>query len=193
VSIGVFAKQFKDPIEKVIIQAAGANTLSFVNADKAHNYGLELELRKSLDLLADALHPFSLFANTTLMRSRITPGNTGVSALTNPDRPMVGQSEYVVNAGLGYTSGSGAWTGTLLYNVAGKRILEAGSGGLPDAYEQPRHLLDISLQLPVTQTFSLKLDGKNLLDAPYRLTQGEVVRYRYLTGRIFGFTLSWHP
>lgn len=193
VSLGVFAKHFNDPIEKVIIQAAGTNTLSFVNADKAHNYGLELELRKSLDVLADALHPFSLFANTTLMRSRITPGNTGISALTNPDRPMVGQSEYVVNAGLGYTSGSGAWTGTLLYNVAGKRILEAGSGGLPDAYEQPRHLLDVSLQLPVTQTFSLKLDGKNLLDAPYRLTQGEVVRYRYLTGRIFGFTLSWHP
>jgi hypothetical protein len=192
-SLGLFAKQFNDPIEKVIIQAAGANELSFVNADKAHNYGLELEVRKSLEVLAEALHPFSVFANTTLMRSRITPGNSGISALTNADRPMVGQSEYVVNAGLGYSSASGAWSGTLLYNVSGKRILEAGSGGLPDAYEQPRHLVDLSLQLPVTQTLSLKLDGKNLLDAPYRLTQGEVVRYRYLTGRVFGFTLGWHP
>ena len=70
------------------------------------------------------------------MKSSITPGNTGISALTNADRPMVGQSEYVVNAGLGYGSASGAWAATLLYNVAGKRILEAGSGGLPDAYEQ---------------------------------------------------------
>jgi TonB dependent receptor/Carboxypeptidase regulatory-like domain/TonB-dependent Receptor Plug Domain len=192
-SLGVFAKHFDNPIEKVIIQAAGTNTLSFVNADKAHNYGVELELRKSLDVLTEGLRNFNIFANSTLMRSRITPGNTGISALTNPDRPMVGQSEYVVNAGLGYTSGSGAWTGTLLYNVSGKRILEAGSGGLPDAYEQPRHLLDLSLQLPVTQALAVKLDGKNLLDAPYRLTQGEVVRYRYLTGRVFGFTLSWHP
>jgi TonB-dependent receptor len=192
-SLGVFAKRFQDPIEKVIIQAAGANTLSFVNADKANNYGLELEVRKGLGMLAEALHPFSVFANTTLMKSDITPGNQGISALTNANRPMVGQSEYVVNAGVGYANASGSWSGTLLYNVAGKRILEAGSGGLPDAYEQPRHLLDASLQLPVTSALSLKLDGKNLLDAPYRLTQGEVVRYRYLTGRIFGFTLSWHP
>ena len=73
----------------------------------------------------------------------------------------------------------------------GKRILEAGSGGLPDAYELPRHLLDLSLQLPVTGTLALKLDGKNLLDSPYRLTQGSVLRSRYLSGRVFGFSASW--
>jgi TonB-dependent receptor len=191
VSLGMFAKRFSDPIEKVIIQAAGTNTLSYVNADKAHNYGVELELRKGLDMLAEGLRTFSLFANTTLMKSTITPGNSGISALTNRDRPMVGQSAYVVNAGLGWGSESGGWAATLLYNVAGKRILEAGSGGLPDAYEQSRHLLDASLQIPVAQAFTIKLDGKNLLDAPYRLTQGEVLRTRYLSGRVFGVTMSW--
>ena len=190
-SLGVFAKRFTDPIEKVIIQAAGTNTLSFVNADKASNYGAELELRKGLDFVAEGLAPFSLFANTTLMKSTITPGNSGISALTNPDRPMVGQAEYVVNAGLGYGSAGSPWAATLLYNVAGKRIVEAGSGGLPDAYEQPRHLLDVSVQVPVVQSVTLKVDGKNLLDAPYRLTQGDVLRTRYLAGRAFGLTLSW--
>jgi len=190
-SLGVFAKRFSDPIEKVIIQAAGTNTLSYVNADKANNYGAEVELRKSLDFLSGGLSGFSLFANTTLMKSTITPGNSGISALTNPSRPMVGQSEYVMNAGLGYGSASADWAATLLYNVAGKRILEAGSGGLPDAYEQSRHLLDVSLQIPVAEAFIVKLDGKNLLDAPYRLTQGEVLRTRYLSGRVFGVTLSW--
>jgi len=125
------------------------------------------------------------------MRSRITPGNAGISALTSTDRPMVGQSAYVVNTGLGYSSGSGAWAATLLYNVAGRRILEAGSGGLPDAYEEPRHLVDASLQLPVAGQFALKLDGKNLLDAPYRFTQGGELRTRYRAGRVFGFSLSW--
>ena len=191
VSVGVFAKRFTDPIEKVIIQAAGTNTLSYVNADKADNYGAELEVRKGLDFLAEGLRALSLFANTTLMKSTITPGNTGISALTNANRPMVGQSEYVVNAGLGYGSNSGAWAATLLYNVAGKRILEAGSGGLPDAYEQARHLLDASLQIPLTQVFTIKLDGKNLLDAPYRLTQGDVLRTRYFSGRVFQATMSW--
>ena len=146
-SLGVFAKRFKNPIEKVIIQSAGTNTLSFVNAENAHNYGVELELRKGLGGLG--LSNFNFFTNTTLMKSRITPGNEGISSLTNKDRPMVGQSEYVVNAGLGYASPNGGWFGTLLYNVAGRRIVEAGSGGLPDAYEEPRHMLDASLQLPV--------------------------------------------
>ena len=127
------------------------------------------------------------------MRSRITPGNEGISSLTNADRPMVGQSEYVVNAGLGYASGSGAWSGTLLYNVAGQRIVEAGSGGLPDAYELPRHMLDASVQVPIASAMSLKLDGQNLLDAPYRMTQGGVLRSRYTSGRRFQFTFSWHP
>ncbi len=190
-SFGVFAKRFSAPIEKVIIQAAGANTLSFVNADKANNYGIELELRKNLAALG--LAPFSFFTNSTLMRSRITPGNEGISSLTNADRPMVGQSEYVVNAGLGYASGSGAWSGTLLYNVAGQRIVEAGSGGLPDAYELPRHMLDASVQVPIASAMSLKLDGQNLLDAPYRMTQGGVLRSRYTSGRRFQFTFSWHP
>jgi outer membrane receptor protein involved in Fe transport len=189
-SVGVFAKQFKNPIEKVIIQAAGANTLSFVNADNAHNYGVELELRKGLAPLG--LPAFNFFTNTTLMRSRITPGNEGISALTNKDRPMVGQSEYVVNAGLGYANPSSGWFGTLLYNVAGQRILEAGSGGLPDAYEQPRHMVDFSLQLPVVATMSLKLDAKNLLDSPYRMIQGDVLRSRYKSGRQFDFAFTWH-
>jgi outer membrane receptor protein involved in Fe transport len=189
-SVGVFAKRFKNPIEKVIIQAAGTNTLSFVNADNAHNYGVELELRKGLAPLG--LSDFNFFTNATLMRSRITPGNEGVSSLTNADRPMVGQSEYVVNAGLGYASSAGGWFANLLYNVAGKRIVEAGSGGLPDAYEQPRHMLDASLQLPVVSSVSLKLDAKNLLDAPYRMTQGDVLRSRYKSGRQFDFAFTWH-
>ncbi|HJX88281.1 MAG TPA: hypothetical protein VJ277_12025, partial [Gemmatimonadales bacterium] len=88
-------------------------------------------------------------------------------------------------------SRSGSWAATLLYNVAGRRILEAGSGGLPDAYEEARHLVDASVQVPVTSTFNLKLDAKNLLDSPYRMTQGEVLRTRYLSGRVYEVALSW--
>jgi hypothetical protein len=191
-SLGVFAKRFTDPIEKVIILSAGAAALSYVNADRASNYGVEVELRKSLGILSPVLSPFTLFANATLMTSDITPGNEGISALTNANRPMVGQSEYVVNAGLGWATASG-WNATLLYNVAGKRIAEAGAGGLPDAYEQARHLLDASLQLPVVAGVSFKLDGKNLLDSPYRLTQGNVLREEYHLGRVFAFGVTWRP
>jgi TonB-dependent receptor len=192
-SAGVFAKRFNDPIEKVIILGTGTNILSFVNADEATNYGVELELRKSLGVLGAALAPFTAFTNTTLMTSDITPGNTGVSALTNTNRPMVGQSEYVVNAGVGYAHPRGAFEATVLYNVTGRRILEAGTASLPDAYEEARQLLDASLRLNVSSRLSFKIDAKNILDSPFELTQGAVARQRYHLGRTFGVAASWRP
>ena len=193
VSVGVFAKQFDKPIEQVVILSAGTEALSYVNADKANNFGVELELRKGLGVVASALSSFNVFANTTLMDSEITPGNEGISALTNANRPMVGQSEYVVNTGLGWSSRSGSWNATVLYNVAGKRIMEAGVGGLPDTYEQARNQVDASLQLPVVSEVSVRLDGKNLLDSPYRLTQGDVIRHEYHEGRVFSMGVTWRP
>ena len=192
ISVGVFAKWFDQPIERVIIPQAGALANSFVNAVGANNYGLELELRKGLDVLADGLAPLSVFANTTLMKSDIDLGANS-AGLTNLSRPMAGQSEYVVNAGLTYTNQSGALSGTLLYNVTGRRIFEAGAGGLPDSYEEARHVIDASLHFPIAGTLSGRADAKNLLNAPFRLNQGGIVRQRYLLGRQFSVGFTWQP
>ena len=132
----------------------------------------------------------TVFANTTLMQSEITPGNTDISALTSTDRPMVGQAEYVVNGGLSYANGGGL-NATLLYNLVGARIVEAGAIPFPDAYEQARNLLDFSLQVPVFQSASLKLDAKNLLDDPVHVVQGGVTRLYYKTGRVFAVGATW--
>jgi hypothetical protein len=191
-SLGVFAKWFDKPIERVIIPQTGTQVNSFVNAEGANNYGVELELRKGLDVLGSGLAPFSLFANTTLMKSDIDLG-ANAAGLTNHSRPMAGQSEYVVNAGLTYVNESGALSGTVLYNVTGRRIFEAGSGRLPDSYEEARHLLDVSLHFPIAGTLSGRADAKNLLDTPFRLSQGGVVRQRYLLGRQFSLGFTWEP
>jgi hypothetical protein len=191
-SLGAFYKKFDDPIEKVIILQAGSQALSFVNADAADNYGVELEARKRVASLGQNAGGLTAFVNTTLMESDITPGNTGISALTNSNRPMVGQSNYVVNGGLTFAS-DGGFSATALYNVVGRRILEAGTGGLPDAYEEARHLLDVAVQVPVGRQLGIKLEAKNLIDSPYELTQGEVVRQRWKYGRALGFSMSWQP
>jgi outer membrane receptor protein involved in Fe transport len=125
------------------------------------------------------------------MESEIDVANVGLSSLTNPSRPMAGQSEYVVNAGLGYAADDGRWNGTLLYNVAGRRLVEAGISPLPDTYEQERHLLDVSLQFPVSNGLSGKLDAKNLFDEPVRYLQGPVERLYYKTGRVFALGFRW--
>ncbi len=195
VSVGAFAKRFDSPIERVLVGTTGATTAGFVNADGAFNYGLEVELRKNLGSLAAPLLPFSAFANVTLMRSRIdiSTATGSVAALTNDERPMVGQSPYVVNAGLSYTSPAGRFTGTVLYNVVGRRIYEAGTLPLPDTYEEARSLLDLALRYQVSAGFAMKLDARNLLDAPYRLTQGDVVRHSYTVGRTVSVGFSWEP
>ena len=182
VSIGLFAKHFDNPIEQIDVATSGVSQLSFVNASSAMNYGAELELRKGLGFLAAAMDPMGVFANVTLMRSRINTGNSTLSALTNDERPMVGQAPYVLNTGLSYT-GAGA-SATLLYNVVGQRIASAAVTPITvDTYEQARQQLDFSLRLPLPGGIDGKLDARNLLDSPYEERQGDVVRYRYTTGR----------
>jgi outer membrane receptor protein involved in Fe transport len=191
-SVGVFAKLFKDPIEQIQVGSTGGTTLSFVNAEAAHNFGVEVEVRKSLGLLGEWLAPVTLFGNTTLMHSDITPGADSISSLTSPNRPMVGQARYVVNAGLAYSSFTGSVNATLLYNVVGPRIVQAAQKPIEvDTYEQERHVLDFSLRLPAFAGLALKLDAKNLLDSPYLMTQGDVVRLRYRAGRTFSLGFSW--
>ena len=192
VSAGVFAKQFDDPIEKVFTATTGANQVTFLNAAGGRNYGIELEVRKQLISLSPALAPFTVFGNVTLMQSDIDLGNATLSPLTNDNRPMVGQSEYVVNAGLGYAAGNGL-SATLLYNLTGPRITEAGTGGIPDAYEQARHVVDFSAQAPLGPRLRFKLDAKNLLDSWVDVRQGSVTTLRYLAGRTVSAGFTWHP
>lgn len=191
-SVGVFAKRFRDPIERVFVTLTGAAANSFVNAEKANNYGVELEARKGLGFLSPPLAALTAFANATLMRSRITPGNTDISSLTSRDRPMVGQAEYVFNGGLTYGNGGGL-SATALYNMVGPRIVEAGARPFPDAYERARHVVDLSVQFPLMGGTSLKLDARNLLDEPYEIVQGGVLRSRYRAGRVFAVGAAWHP
>jgi outer membrane receptor for ferrienterochelin and colicin len=192
VSVAVFVKRFDHPIEKVIVAQTGASALSFVNAQGASNLGVELEMRRNLSFFSPSLLPFTAFVNATLMRSRIRPGNDSIASNTNANRPMMGQAGYVVNAGLTYATPNGRLSATALYNVVGRRIVEVGQQPLPDAYELPRHVVDATVQAQLASRVAVKLDTKNLLDAPYRVVQGSVTRLRYRAGRAFtlGVTLT---
>jgi hypothetical protein len=189
VSVALFGKRFEDPIERVYLATSGTRLLTFVNADGANNYGVELELRKRLGTLSQALEPWTVFANATIMESEIDIG-TGTSSQTSPSRAMVGQAPYVVNAGLTWARPTGSTSATMLYNVVGERIVSAGILPLPDVYEEARHVLDFSLRVGLTGAISAKLDAKNLLDSSFEQTQGSVTREYYKTGRAFSVGLS---
>lgn len=185
VSVSLFAKRFDDPIERIYLNTSGSRIVSFANAASALNYGVELELRKSLGMLGAWGESFTVLTNATLVESTVK--TVGEDA----DRAMVGQSPYVVNAGLAYATADGGTTATVYYNVFGRRITSAGAGAFPDVYERPRHVMDLSLRRRLGERLSFKLDAENLLDARHELTQGGVVRESYRTGRSFSFGLSW--
>jgi outer membrane receptor protein involved in Fe transport len=165
----------------------------YTNAASASNYGIELEARKSLGFLARALDELALFANLTLMQSQISLGNDTQASATNLKRRMVGQAPYVLNSGLTWVSRSGTASATLLFNRVGDRIDAAGDAPLPDVIERARSVVDLSLRLPVAGALSMRFDAKNLLDAPYRTTQGTVTRDAYRGGRVVQAGLAWRP
>ena len=192
VSIALFGKQFDKPIERVYRAVSGTRTVFYLNAAGADNYGIEVELRKSMGFLTRSLDPLMAFTNVTVMQSKIELGETTASA-TNKNRRMVGQSPYVVNAGLTYSPGSGSTSATLLLNRIGERIDAAGDQPLPDVIESARTAVDFSLRFPLIAALSGRFDAKNLLDDPYETVQGTVVRESYRTGRVFQLGLVWRP
>jgi TonB-dependent receptor len=193
-SVAVFHKSFDRPIERVYRAAgSGTRTVFYTNALRAQNLGVELEARKSLGFAADALRSLQAFANLTVMQSRIELAPNTQASATNLRRRMVGQAPYVLNTGVTWVSRAGTASATVLYNVVGDRIDAAGDAPLPDVVERARRVLDLSLRFPIRGALSARLDAKNLLDAPYRTTQGTVTRESYRIGRVVQAGLSWRP
>ena len=189
--IGVFGKRFDDPIERVDVATSGASRLGFINADGAMNYGVEMEARKRLGLPGTEMVPFTVFVNGTVMKSIIDISTDDLSALTNRKRPMVGQAPYVFNAGASWSSPSAKATATVLYNIVGRRITAAGTMPLPDTYETARSGLDLSLQAPLFSGVAARIDARNVLDSPFEIRQGSVVREGYKSGRVLSLSLKW--
>lgn len=190
-SAGVFAKVFDNPIERVESASSGAYLARFQNARKATNVGVELEARKYLSFLGAWSENLLGFSNVTIMKSSVSLDTTGGLSVTDNKRRLVGQAPYVVNAGLTYSSQSGAASATLLYNVVGERIFAAGVLPLPNIVEKSRNVVDFSLRVPVRGALAARVDAKNLLDARYRFMQGTLEREGYNSGRSFSVGFSW--
>lgn len=191
VSIGVFAKQFDRPIERLESATSGAYQARFQNALDATNYGVELELRKQMGFLGNWAMPFTAFTNATVMRSKVSLDTLQLISVTDKTRRLVGQAPYVFNAGLTYSNMSGSANATILYNVVGERIFAAGVAPLPNILEMPRHVVDLALRFPVMGSLSGRIDARNLLDARYRFMQGNLEREGFNAGRSLSVGFSW--
>ena len=185
-SVGAFGKRFERPIEMVLIPSA-QRTVTFQNAQGATNMGVELEARKGLDLLHEALRDLYVSGNLALIRSRVQLPQGPGSVLTASQRALQGQSPYVLNLQAGYDEVESGLSVSVLYNVFGPRIMEVGALGAPDIYEQPFHQLDVVATHRVG-LWRLGLRAQNLLDLPAQWTQGDQIVEGRTRGR--GLSLS---
>lgn len=171
VAVSGFYKQFYDPIETTIVPV-GQGIVSYQNAKGARMVGAEIEARKGLGFISPVVKDLGILANLTLVYSRVELDATIGAQQTNQVRPLAGQSPYVVNAGLDYSNETTGTRARFLYNVFGPRIAQVGSQRRPDIYEEPRHVLDVTVAQRVAKHVDLKLSAENITDASVKQTQG---------------------
>ncbi len=139
ITIGAFFKHFDKPIEYYFNRTGpGTNTFNILNTDVATAFGGEVEFRKKLDF-SRVLKNFTLSGNISYIYSKVKD-TTGTV-----DRPLQGQSPYLVNFGLQYDLEKFGFSSTLLFNQIGRRILFVGNEAISDIWENPRPLLDLQL------------------------------------------------
>lgn len=163
-----FYKRFEHPIEEVL-RTRGEAYVTYDNAPSADLFGVELEARQNLERLTPALKHLTALANLTWVESRVKLDTLGIN--TNASRPLSNQAPYVVNLALDYSRPETRTQARISYNVSGARLVMVGSEGLQDTYEQPRHLLDLTIAQGIGQHFELKANAQNLLDAQVKTTQ----------------------
>lgn len=197
ISVALFYKHFKNPIEWTYTVSGGTDLIySFINAKGANNYGIEIDIKKNLDFIG--LKDFSLSFNGALIKSKVN-FKKGTNDI---DRPMQGQSPYLINTGLFYNNKKKGWSAAILYNRIGKRIIGVGnrygtasdgtSRNIPNSYEMPRNSLDLSLGKTFGQ-WEIKASAKDLLTEKFVFKQFETVTINGVEKEISETTKNYKP
>lgn len=199
VSLGVFYKEFKNPVEfYYYVGTSSRNNFQWGNAESAKNYGAELEFILGMsrffserNWVSKQLQKISVLFNATYVHSRVNLGPR--AGIQDKERPMYGQSPYLLNTAVNYTDEDHGLKLTAAYNVIGKRLFGIGNTDYPNIYEMPQHLLDLTFSKSLSKVWELKGGIQNLLnarslqiqdvnrDGKYKVTEGafESVDNRY--------------
>lgn len=166
IAVGLFYKHFTNPIEPKIGDGTSNPVLIYNNAKAADNAGVEVEVRKAIapNSSSPLLNRLSVILNGSYILSEIRLKDDP-SLIEVKERPMQGQSPYVVNAGLFYQDEENGWQVNAQYNVFGKRIFTVGEPNFPTIWEMPRNVLDLTISKRVKENLELRLGVSDLLNA----------------------------
>ncbi|SKA33276.1 Secretin and TonB N terminus short domain-containing protein [Chitinophaga eiseniae] len=230
-SLTGYYKKLDKPIELVHSEAAN---YTFANMENATNLGLELEIRKNLAFLSasDWAKNLFIYANGTLLKSKVNvlshwqwinnPETQKAERVQqrypNQDRPLIGQSPWLLNLGIGYW---GDYFGaTVSYNHRGPRTNLANVNMARVEYELAPRQLDAQLYARfLKKKMEVKLNLTNLLNdwtryymnihdyvqdetkfdvlkagksIKYRKEDGDIITYRRKDGQRFSMSVSYN-
>lgn len=202
-SVSTFYKKFTNAIEASIADANSTPDISYFNSKRANVYGVELEYRKNLAFLgAEAFKNTTLYTNLSLIKSKVK--NPEIDNIIEADRPLVGQSPYVINAGLQHTAFNNLLNFNLLYNRIGRRIANAGGQQFPSVYEAPRNVFDFQLGYKILKAKGeLKFNANDILNnynvlyfdkdmnKKYSMTSSDETISRFKTGSNYSLSFNY--
>ncbi|NDE04210.1 MAG: PEGA domain-containing protein [Flavobacteriia bacterium] len=169
ISVSGFYKTFDNPIELLLrTGTSGQQELYYSNIDKAKTFGAELEYRMNLGWInrTDSNSIFSkttFYTNASYIRSDADVSDiAGLEEYPDGNRPLQGQSPYILNVGLFYESAKELVV-NFSYNYVGQRIAITGSIQEPSVWENGRHVLDFQIGKTWKDKYELKLNCADLL------------------------------
>jgi outer membrane receptor protein involved in Fe transport len=172
-AVGVYAKNIKNPIER-IFEASASLLTTYKNSKVANLYGAELEFIFNMANLSQNLENVSLGFNTSLMKTQVEIAKE--NKLENaPTRELQGASNWVINADAKYEfnfSKEIKNTLSLVYGVKGKNIYSVGTAGLDHIYEMPFHKLDLVCSTKLTKNLNVRFTADNILNPVQRFELG---------------------
>ncbi|HEY8387659.1 MAG TPA: TonB-dependent receptor [Parasegetibacter sp.] len=207
-SVSLFSKHFSKPIEQVVYPGSspGNLILSFINQKSARSYGVEAEVRKNLSFVSPAewLENLVLYMNAAYIFSTVDFAE-GISQF-DVKRPMQGQSPYLLNVGLQYSTLNKKLSLSALFNRTGPRIVYSGFQGYADVYENARSIIDIQASYKILKDKAeIKLGVSDLLnqrsvfyqnvdlnDNKGYSTQTDRIQYGYQFGRNISVGVSYN-
>lgn len=165
ISASVFYKEFDNPVEKILFSGGSPRLMSYQNVAKAWSYGLELDCKLNFGLLFKSdkkfLNELNFIGNFAFVKSLVDVSN--VLAVESKERPLQGQSPYIVNGGMQYSNVKYEYGISIMYNQVGQRIANVGNSEYPSYWEKPRSVIDIQINKTLYKKLDIRFAVRDLL------------------------------
>jgi outer membrane receptor protein involved in Fe transport len=170
-SVSAFYKDFYRPVEVVFVPDITGQAF-YSNVASATAYGIEAEFRTLLSTIfgvkneRSILNKFTLAANSAYIKSNVKVEGVPYidAAKFTSNRPLQGQSPYLINGSIGYNDEERGLSSTLSVNRIGDRLSVSGNYLVPELYEKARTVIDFQLTKSfIKNSLELKFNARDIL------------------------------